>query len=108
MKDKELESRLNNLWAMLEDDGNYVKANTVTLAVDYIEFLEKALELYERERSRFRHAKPEMTGEFFLSGGHGDKDDNQLPEFVRICPAYGCAWEQVYQKTDKTITYEGS
>jgi hypothetical protein len=108
VKDKELESRLNNLWRMLEYDSYYANANTVTLAVDYIEFLEKALELYERERDRFKHAKPEMTGEFFLSGGHGDKDENQLPEFVRICPAYGCAWEQVYQKTDKTITYEGS
>lgn len=108
MKDEVLENRLNNLWRMLEDEGNYAKANTVTLAVEYIDKLETALELYERERNRFKHAKPEMTGEFFLSGGHGDKDENQLPEFVRICPAYGCAWEQVYQKTDKTITYEGS
>lgn len=108
MIDKELERRLNNLWTMLEDDGHYVKANTVWLTLGYINKLEKALELYERERERFKHAKPEMTGEFFLSGGHGDKDLNQLPEFVRICPAYGCAWEQVYQKTDKTITYEGS
>lgn len=108
MKDEVLENRLNNLWRMLECEGNYAKANTVTLAVEYIDKLEKALEQYERERNRFKHAKPEMTGEFFLSGGHGDKDENQLPEFVRICPAYGCAWEQVYQKTDKTITYEGS
>lgn len=108
MKDKELENRLNNLWRMLEYDGYYANANTVTLAVEYIDKLEKALELYERERERFKHAKPELTGEFFLSGGHGDKDENQLPEFVRICPAYGCSWEQVYQKTDKTITYEGS
>jgi hypothetical protein len=75
---------------------------------DYIKKLEKALDLYERERERFKHAKPEITGEFFLTGGHGYQDDNRLPEYVRICPAYGCAWEQVYQKTDKTITYEGS
>ena len=70
--------------------------------------LRKALEIYERERERFRHAKPEITGEYFLTGGHGDRDDNMLPEYVRICPAYGCAWEQVYVKTDKTISYEGS
>jgi hypothetical protein len=70
--------------------------------------LNKALEIYERERSRFRHTYPEMTGQYFLSGGHGETDANQLPQFIRICPAYGCAWEQVYEKTDKTITYEGS
>lgn len=68
----------------------------------------KALDTYERERERFRHAKPEITGEYFLTGGHGNTDDNKLPQYVRICPAYGCHWEQVYEKTDKTITYEGS
>jgi hypothetical protein len=69
--------------------------------------LRKALDLYQRERERFRHNNPEITGEYFLTGGHGEKDDNMLPEYVRICPAYGCAWEQVYVKTDKTISYEG-
>jgi FtsZ-binding cell division protein ZapB len=75
---------------------------------DEIEKLKKALDIYQRERDRFRHAKPEITGEYFLAGGHGERDDNMLPEFVRIVPAYGCAWEQVYVKTDKTISYEGS
>ena len=70
--------------------------------------LMKALDIYGRERQRFKHTYAEITGEFFLTGGHGDKDDNMLPQFVRICPAYGAAWEQVYEKTDKTITYEGS
>jgi hypothetical protein len=72
-----------------------------------VENLTKALEIYERERQRFRHAKPEITGAYYLSGGYGDKDDNMLPEFVEIVPAYGCAWSQVYQRTDKTISYEG-
>ena len=77
-------------------------------AADEIEKLRKALDVYERERERFRHAKPEITGEYFLTGGHGERDDNQLPQYVRICPAYGCAWEQVYEKTERTVTYEGS
>ena len=81
---------------------------TVLDAIDYLDKLEKALELYNRERERFRHTYPEITGQFFLSGGHGDVDDNYLPEYVRICPAYGCAWEQVYVKTENTISYEGS
>jgi hypothetical protein len=77
-------------------------------AIRQMGVLEKGLNIYERERQRFRHAKPEITGAFFLTGGHGEKDDNMLPEFVTVCPAYGCAWEQVYQKTDRTISYEGS
>lgn len=70
--------------------------------------LRKALEIYERERARFLHANPEITGEYFLAGGHGNVDSNMLPEYIRIVPAYGCAWEQIYVKTDKTISYEGS
>jgi hypothetical protein len=72
------------------------------------EKLRKGLEIYQRERNRFKHSKPEITGAFFLSGGHGPKDKNMLPQFVTICPAYGCGWEQVYEKTDRVISYEGS
>lgn len=76
-------------------------------AIRQMGVLEKGLDIYERERQRFRHAKPEFTGVFFLAGGHGETDENLLPEFVEIVPAYGCGWVQLYQKTDKTISYEG-
>ena len=76
-------------------------------AIRQMGVLERGFDIYERERQRFRHAKPEFTGVFFLAGGHGETDDNMLPEFVEIVPAYGCAWVQLYQKTDKTISYEG-
>jgi hypothetical protein len=72
------------------------------------EKLRKALEIYERERNRFKHAKPEMTGEYFLAGGHGPKDNNQMPQFVEICPAYGAGWVMIYEDTGRTISYEGS
>lgn len=39
MTDEELVKRLDNLWTMLEEDGHYVKANTVTLAKERIEAL---------------------------------------------------------------------
>ena len=73
-----------------------------------IDKLKKALEIYQRERDRFKHAKPEITGEYFLAGGHGLKDDNMMPQFVEICPAYGCAWVKIYEDTGRTISYEGS
>jgi len=72
------------------------------------EKLRKALEIYERERNRYKHAKPDITGAYFLSGGHGPKDDNMMPKFVEIVPAYGCGWSMVYEDTGRTISYEGS
>lgn len=77
-------------------------------AADRIRKLEKALELYEVERNRFKHNKPEITGAYFLAGGYGEQDQNMLPEYVEIVPAYGCAWSQIYQKTERTISMEGS
>lgn len=73
-----------------------------------IKNLRKALDIYQRERDRFKHAKPEITGAYFLAGGHGTKDDNMMPQFVEIVPAYGCGWSMIYEYTGRTISYEGS
>jgi hypothetical protein len=67
-----------------------------------LEALERALVLYEAERVRFKHSKPEITGAYFLSGAHGVRDGNCLPEYIHVCPAYGCAWSQIYQRTERT------
>jgi hypothetical protein len=72
------------------------------------EKLRKALDIYQRERDRYKHATPEMSGLYFLTGGHGPKDDNQMPQFVEICPAYGAGWVMIYEDTGRTISYEGS
>jgi hypothetical protein len=78
------------------------------VSADQIRAMYKAVEIYQRERDRFKHSKPEITGAFFLSGGHGDKDENMLPQYITVCPAYGAGWDQVYEKTARTISYEGS
>lgn len=70
--------------------------------------LRKALDIYKRERDRYKHNHPEITGAYFLAGGYGQKDDNQLPEYVEIVPAYGCGWSRIYQRSERTISYEGS
>jgi hypothetical protein len=77
------------------------------VTAEQVRNLYKALDVYKRERDRFRHSKPEITGEFFLSGGHGERDDNMLPQYVTICPAYGAGWDQVYERTERTISHEG-
>lgn len=68
----------------------------------------KSLAVYERERERFRHAKPEMTGDFFIAGKHGPRDDNMMPQFIEICPAYGVGWVMIYENTGRVILQEGS
>lgn len=40
---------------------------------------------------------------YFICGEGGEKDLNNLPEKIHICPAYGCDWFQVYQKTEKAV-----
>lgn len=72
------------------------------------ENLRKALDIYQRERDRYAHATPEMSGLYFLAGGHGPKDYNMMPQFVEVVPAYGCGWSMIYEYTGRTISYEGS
>ena len=96
------------LWdGIMEEEPGRVHSVVEELCDENIK-LRKALEIYERERDRFKHAKPEMTGAYFLAGGHGPKDDNQMPQFVEIVPAYGCGWSMIYEGTGRTISYEGS
>jgi hypothetical protein len=87
-------------------DGEHEINEPVT--AEQVRRLYKALDVYARERDRYRHAKPEITGEYFLAGGYGERDSNMLPRYVEIVPAYGCGWSQVYEKVDRTISYEGS
>ena len=40
---------------------------------------------------------------YFICGEGGEKDQNNLPEQIHICPAYGAEWFQIYEKTSKTF-----
>jgi len=69
------------------------------------------LEAYEGELKQLRKLSKilkhevlaEKLGEiYFICGEGGEKDDNNLPESIYICPAYGVDWFQVYKKTDTT------
>jgi hypothetical protein len=103
------------VWGFYEDQTpHYIQGKAgeheinEPVTAEQVRNLYKALDVYKRERDRYRHAKPEITGEFFLSGGHGERDDNMLPKYVTICPAYGAGWDQVYERTERTVSYEGS
>ena len=40
---------------------------------------------------------------YFICGEGGEKDKNNLPERIHICPAYGVDWFQIYEKSDRTF-----
>jgi len=40
---------------------------------------------------------------YFICGEGGEKDQNNLPKQIHICPAYGVDWFQIYERTDKTF-----
>ena len=70
------------------------------------------LEAYEGELKALRklsnilkhEVMAEKLGEiYFICGEGGEKDKNNLPERIHICPAYGCDWFQIYERTDKTF-----
>lgn len=70
------------------------------------------VEAYEGELRELRKLKSlvrhqviaEAYGDiYFICGEGGEKDDNNLPQQIHICPAYGCDWFQVYERTDKTF-----
>lgn len=69
-------------------------------------------EAYEGELKQLRRVfnivKHELIAEkmgniFFICGEGGEKDKNNLPERIHICPAYGVDWFQIYERTDKTF-----
>jgi len=43
---------------------------------------------------------------FFITGGYGERDKNNMPERVTICPAYGVDFSYVYEYNGKTMGAE--
>lgn len=67
-----------------------------------VEQYEGELRELRKLKSLIRHeVLAEKLGDrYFICGESGNKDNNNLPEKILICPAYGVAWFQVYEKTD--------
>lgn len=69
------------------------------------------IEAYEGELRELRKIKSlikhnllaeQMEGIYFICGEGGEKDKNNLPKQIHVCPTYGVDWFQVYERTDKT------
>lgn len=56
---------------------------------------------YEAAMRIVRSTYPDQFPDtYFICGEGGEKDQNNLPDRIHICPAYGCDWFQVYEKTN--------
>ncbi len=69
-----------------------------------IEAHEGELRALRKFYNTFRHIDlAEKLGNiYFICGEGGEKDQNNLPKQIHVCPAYGVDWFQVYERTDKT------
>ena len=50
----------------------------------------------------------EYPDTWFAWHGFGEKDRNNLPQYIEVVPAHGVGWTQVYEKTERTVSMEGS
>lgn len=50
----------------------------------------------------------EWPDHWFAWHGYGERDQNNLPKYIEVVPAYGVDWTQVYERTDRTIGGMGS
>lgn len=70
-------------------------------AAEALEFMAKKLKLLEKVEMYLKTNEPEASGYYFIAGALGEVDRNSLPEKLLICPAYGCDWTQIYERTDR-------
>jgi len=49
---------------------------------------------------------PEKSGQYFICGEIGEKDNANLPEYILVCPEYGADGFAVYKK-DKDYASPG-
>lgn len=66
--------------------------------------LKKLRELNALYAKIFTHsfAADKVGNIYFICGEDGEKDRNNLPKRIYVCPAYGVDWFQIYERTDKT------
>lgn len=67
-----------------------------------LDYLEKKIKVLERVEMFIKTSRPETSGYYFIAGALGEVDRNLLPKQLLICPAFGCDWMQVYERTERT------
>jgi hypothetical protein len=99
---------LQELIRNLHDLGE-CKHSDLSIAIQAADELEAQLDLLVKQQKIIRRIYVDhFPDTYFVSGEIGHKDQNGLPEYIEVCPAYGVDWTQLYQRTDRTIGGMGS
>ena len=89
-------------------DGN-AWPSTVELIVDLRDEVLRLREKCDKQAMVIRRIYAEhLPDTWFVCGELGEKDRNNLPKYIEVCPAYGVDWSQIYERTDRTIGGMGS
>ena len=51
-------------------------------------------------RNILKSLLPEKSGHYFICGEGGEKDRNNLPEYIHVCPEFGEAGSALYKKVE--------
>jgi len=80
-----------------------------TLMNEAADELTETLDILEKQQKIIRRIYVEhFPDTYFICGEIGEKDQNGLPKYIQICPAYGLDWSHIYERTDRTIGGMGS
>ena len=59
---------------------------------------QKEYELFQRLKKIWVHSVPEKSGQYFICGECGVRDEMGLPEYISVCPAFGLDGFASYKK----------
>ncbi len=102
MKHDELQDLIKRLRDLAKIDG-------CQTSLEAAKELEDQLLLIEKQQLIIRRIYAEQLPDtWFVCGELGEKDQNNLPKYIEVCPAYGADWSQIYERTNRTIGGMGS
>jgi hypothetical protein len=83
----------------------------MTMTDDLVERLQEEIERLKEKCDKqamiLRRLNPEnFPDTLFISGVAGDRDQNNIPKTILVCPAFGLDFSYVYERTDKTTGTE--
>jgi hypothetical protein len=64
------------------------------------EITDTEYELFQQLKTIWQHTVPEQSGQYFICGSGGDKDERGLPETILICPAMGLDEFKMYKRVE--------
>lgn len=63
--------------------------------------VERLTDKCDRQAMMLRRIFPDRNPDtYFICGEGGEKDANGLPATIFVCPAYGCDFSTVYERTE--------